>query len=148
MIIILPREGKFKKVEHSLDKQKLKPICNAFDWAIVNLSLPKFKYESSHQISPTLIKMGITDAFSPAADFSGITSGGDLFISDVNHKAIISVDEKGTEAAASTSLGMVSSPYVPKTAEFIANRPFIYLIQHRDTGVILFMGRVMNPAGN
>jgi serpin B len=148
MIIILPRDGKFEKVEHALDKQKLKSICNKGGFVKVDLSLPKFKYESSYQMSPTLIKMGMTDAFSPAADFSGITPDGSLFISDVNHKTIISVDEKGTEAAAATKVSMRGDPIITKTAEFIANRPFIYLIQHRDTGVILFMGRVMNPAAN
>jgi serpin B len=79
------------------------------------------------------------------ADFSAMTGSRDLSISFVVHKAFVSVDEKGTEAAAATGIGMtVSAPQ--QNAVFTVDRPFIILIRDRETGAILFLGRVLNPA--
>jgi serine protease inhibitor len=77
------------------------------------------------------------------ADFSGIDGTRELVISDVFHKAFVKVDEKGTEAAAATAVIMVR--YSMDPVEFIANRPFIYCIRDKQTGTILFMGRVLDP---
>ena len=87
-------------------------------------------------------------AFGPGeADFSGMDGTKSLFISDVIHQAFIDVNETGTEAAAATAviiaLGM--APGEPKV--FRADHPFIFIIQQRDTGNILFIGRVSNPNG-
>ena len=81
--------------------------------------------------------------FSGDADFSGISDGG-LFISDAVHHGTSTVDEEGTEAAAATVIGMAASAY--PTAEMTLNRPFIFAIVERDTGTLLFVGRVANPA--
>ena len=89
------------------------------------------------------------DAFDPArADFSEMTEV-QLFISLVLHKAFVSVDEEGTEAAAATAVVMTrtAAPSEP-AVEFQADRPFLFLIQHRDTGVILFLGRFADPKGS
>jgi len=88
------------------------------------------------------------DAFSGSADFSGMTSNKDLFIGDVIHKAFVSVDETGTEAAAATAVVMVTSAPGPKPKEPVTvtiDRPFIFLIRDIETGAILFIGRVVNP---
>jgi serpin B len=83
----------------------------------------------------------MTTAFEPGADFSGISKDGPMWLEEGVHQANIKIDEKGTEAAAATVLwetaGGVSS--------FNADKPFIFLIQDRDTGLILFMGRIMDP---
>ena len=93
-----------------------------------------------------LQNLGMTDAFNPElADFSGINGLGGLYISDVIHKAFIAVDEEGTEAAAATAVIVAGITSVYETPQFIANRPFIYLIRDKETGVILFMGRVLDP---
>ncbi len=94
----------------------------------------------------------MTDAFDPGrADFSGMDNARDLYISLILHKAFVSVDENGTEAAAATAvvmeaMAMPGNPVQPM--EFKADHPFIFLIRDNPTGAILFVGRVMNPAAS
>lgn len=87
--------------------------------------------------------MGMPAAFSDSADFSGITDSTQLKIDKVIHQSFIEVNEKGTEAAAATVVSMM-----PTSAgnDFIANHPFIFFIEHKETGQILFMGKLENPA--
>jgi serpin B len=148
MIIILPDIDKFEAFEQSLDSHKLKAIVNSMESRMVDLALPKFDYSSLYEnMGQTLQTMGIKDAFtSSAADFSGITKSGKIWIDRVIHQTFILVNEKGTEAAAATAITMVGSPPPPPPATFIVDHPFIYFIRHQKTGVILFMGRVLNPA--
>jgi serpin B len=89
--------------------------------------------------------MGMTTAFSPEADFSGMTGSKEIFISDVFHKAYVKVDEEGTEAAAATAvvMKMVSEPLNP--VELTVDRPFLFFIREHETNTILFMGRVVEP---
>jgi serpin B len=110
--------------------------------------MPQFKFESQFSLKDTLAEMGMRDAFSPEdADFSGMTGNPELFISDVVHKAFVAVDEAGTEAAAATAVivGTTSVPTEPPV-EVTIDRPFIFLIRDIQTGAILFVGRVLNPA--
>lgn len=112
----------------------------------VDVWFPRFKMETEFNLNDALAGMGMTDAFSSAADFSGMTGRKDLFISAVIHKAFVEVDEKGTEAAAATAVLMgelAAAPSMPKV--FRADHPFIFMIVHRETGSILFMGRVVDP---
>jgi serpin B len=87
--------------------------------------------------------MGMPTAFTGAADFSGISDGG-LFISQVIHQAYVDVNEEGTEAAAATGVVMLGS--APMLEEFVADHPFVFVIRDRGTGLILFMGRVVDPS--
>ena len=89
--------------------------------------------------------MGIIDAFTPGiADFSGMDGTKNLFISNAIHQSYIEVNELGTEAAAATAIIMTLTA-VPEYKEFVADHPFLFLIQHEETGAILFMGKVLNP---
>ena len=90
-------------------------------------------------------------AFSDSADFSGMTGNKDLQISQVIHQTFINVTESGTEAAAATAVTMnVMSvgpgEEQPKPKIFNANHPFVFIIQEKKTGAILFMGRMNNPS--
>jgi serpin B len=148
MVIILPGEGKFKAVEKAVNVPLLKTAIDDMERCRVILRIPKFSYRSTFDdVSAILKKLGMTDAFSGKADFSGMTNR-ELGLDQVLHKSFINVDEEGTEAAAATAITAMGSPAPPRIVEFTANRPFIYLIQHNKTGAILFMGRVMNPANN
>ena len=91
------------------------------------------------------MSLGMPVAFGPEADFSGMDGGRSLFIKDVVHKAFVSVDEAGTEAAAATAVivGVTSIPAEPINVEI--DRPFIFLIRDIETGTILFVGRVLDP---
>lgn len=83
------------------------------------------------------------DAFTGAADFSGMDGTRDLFIGHVAHKAYVSVNEEGTEAAGASGVGMTYS--IPQYEIMLIDRPFIFLIRDIETGAILFIGRVMDP---
>jgi serpin B len=114
----------------------------------IQLQLPKFKYVyEEKQMKPILSGMGMGVAFDPDnADFTRINSNGGLYISRVLHKTYISTDEEGTEAAAVTAVEVgVTSVGPDQPYYFTIDRPFIYFIQEKSTGTILFIGTVMNP---
>jgi len=112
----------------------------------VNLTMPKWEFESDFSLSKTLAGMGMPLAFSPKADFSGINGTRDLFISDVVHKAFVAVDEEGTEAAAATAVVMVESAMPMEPVEFTVDRPFVFFIRDLQTGTVLFVGRILDPS--
>jgi len=85
-------------------------------------------------------------AFSGSADFSGMTGNRDLFISDVIHKAFVSVDEAGTEAAAATAVIMKLTAAPAEPVRVTIDHPYIFLIRDIETGAILFLGRVIDPS--
>lgn len=106
--------------------------------------VPRFKLESAVELSDTLSGMGMPSAFrAGAADFTGMSATRELFISNVVHKGFVSVDERGTEAAAATAVAMLKA--VAVVQELRADRPFVFFIRDRETGAVLFMGRVVNP---
>jgi len=109
-----------------------------------SISLPKFEFDTKYFMKDMLSNLGMPTAFSDGADFSGMTGQRDLFISFVIHQAYVKVDEKGTEAAAATAVGMELTSAIPRNF-FRADHPFIFIIQEKETGNILFMGRVTDP---
>ena len=145
MTILLPDEGTFEKFEASLNADALAQILDDIEIDYLTLTMPRFKVESEFSLVKVLGDMGMPDAFGPAADFSGMTGGHDLWISEIAHKAFVSVDEKGTEAAAATGVVMPQSGSSKEPIPVTVNRPFIFLIRDTTTGSILFLGRVMNP---
>ncbi len=97
-------------------------------------------------LARVLQSMGMTDAFTEKADFTGMTARRELFISAVIHQAYVDVNEEGTEAAAATGVVVgVTSVGPNETPVFRADHPFLFLIRDKTTGSILFLGRVMNP---
>ncbi len=146
MTILLPSSGQFDAFEKSLDSKQVDTILKNLQSKQVELSMPKFKYESSFELSQALKSMGMTDAFSSNADFSGMNGNRELAISAVIHKAFVDVDENGTEAAAATAVVMRATAAMPQEpVKFTMDRPFIFLIRDIETGTILFVGRVLNP---
>jgi serpin B len=116
----------------------------------VDIYLPSFNVSTpQYKLSDMLINMGIKDAFTYDADFSGITGSPDLFIKHVLHKAFVSVNEEGTEAAAATGVVMnfKAAPGAgSQQIVFDCDHPFLYLIQHQETGTILFAGTMDDPS--
>lgn len=145
MIILVPDSGQFEDFEMSLDVELLNDIIDNLENKHVELTLPKWEYESSFMMKETLQAMGMPIAFSEAADFSGMTGKRDLYIADVVHKAFVSVDEAGTEAAAASAVIMKLTAMPTDVAVVTVDRPFIFLIRDIETGAILFFGRVVNP---
>jgi serpin B len=108
--------------------------------------MPKFEFDARFSLKEALIAMGMPAAFSAGADFSGMTGDRALSIADVVHKAFVSVDEEGTEAAAATAVVMVESAMPAQPVEVIIDHPFIFLIRDIETGAVLFVGRVVDPS--
>jgi len=147
MVILLPTAGNFKSFEDSLDAQRLDEIIGGLEYRRVALTMPKFEFDSDFSLGETLAAMGMPVAFSSGADFSGMTGNRELFIADVVHKAFVSVDEAGTEAAAATAVVMPMAIMPPEEPiEVTVDHPFVFLIRDIETGTILFIGRVVNPS--
>jgi serpin B len=143
MLVILPRDGEFELVESSLSAEMLADLRDRLEQRDVTLTLPRWEYDSDLDLKELLTAMGMTAPFGDA-DFSGISERS-LYIDAALHRGTITVDEEGTEAAAATAIVMAESAMMP--AELHADRPFIYAIVERETGSILFLGRVMDPTG-
>jgi serpin B len=147
MVVLLPASGNFQAFEQGLQSQQVSDIISALQLSIVNLTMPKFEFHSAFSLGDTLPEMGMPVAFSGDADFSGMDGNRDLCIQSVVHKAFVAVDEAGTEAAAATApAGGGAGGPIPGPVEVTMDRPFIFLIRDIQTGTIIFIGRVLNPA--
>ena len=149
MLVLLPKAGSFEKFELTLDTALIDSISAGLGLKYVHLTMPKFRIESTFSLGETLAGMGMSDAFQlGVADFSGMDGTQNLFIGAIVHKALVSVDEAGTEAAAATAVAVVPGllPPPPTPVEVTINRPFIFMIRDIETGAILFVGRVLNPS--
>ncbi|CAN8184333.1 unnamed protein product [Coccothraustes coccothraustes] len=152
MIILLPdaiKDGStgLERLERELTYEKL------MDWISpkmmrstkVKVSLPRFKLEENYDLKPILSSMGMPDAFELGkADFSGISSGKELVLSEVVHKSFVEVNEEGTEAAAATA-AVLRPKCAMRVPEFTADHPFLFFIRHNKTSSILFCGRFCCP---
>lgn len=142
MLVVLPKEGK------DLSGINL-TVQNLEEWKSMSVNkqviiyLPKFTFETKYFMKDTLSAMGMPTLFAPDADLSGMAEG--LFVSQVIHQAFIDVNEEGTEAAAATAVIGVTAISPMEIPIFRADRPFVFLIQQKETGDILFMGIVNNP---
>jgi serpin B len=148
MLILLPKNNDIQAAEECLSTDKLTALKRGLRNQRVDVFIPKFKFETKYFMADDLKAMGMPTAFAGGvADFSGMTGNKDLYIAVVIHQAFVEVNEEGTEAAAATGVVMnhlAMAPDKPKT--FNADHPFIFLIQERSSGNILFLGRVKNPA--
>ena len=145
MLVLIPDEGSFKEFEAGFSTQVLDQVRAEMAYTPIHLIFPKFEFETEISLARTLAAMGMPEAFSVAADFSGMTGDKDLFISDVFHKAYIGVDEEGTEAAAATAVVMKLTAAPMDPIQLTVDRPFLFAIQDHQTNSILFMGRVVSP---
>jgi serpin B len=146
IVILLPASGDFETFEEGLQARQVSNIIGDLQPTKVALTMPRFEFESEFSLLDTLSEMGMPIAFSPdEADFSGMTGKPELYIWNVVHKAFVAVAETGTEAAAATAVMMEGEGESAEVTVTI-DRPFIFLIRDIETGAILFVGRVVNPA--
>ena len=149
MVVLLPKgPNGFKKLEGTINSTNLAAWIDAERLQDVDVFLPKFKLEATYSLTPTLSAMGMCDAFDPnKADLSGIDGFRDLFVSAVEHRAYLDVNEEGTEAAAATAVSLMHGLDDRKTLPlFLADHPFVFLIRQIKSGAILFLGRLTEPA--
>lgn len=145
MTVILPDD--LPAFEMRLDASLFDQITGALKRTPGDLTLPRFKTETRIDLTRTVSGMGMPSAFDADADFSGITLQERLFISEVMHQANISVDEKGTEASAATTVAIVAAATSPADrVTFHVDRPFLFAVRDRQTGAVLFLGRIVDPS--
>lgn len=142
MIIIVPKSfetlptlslEEFEEIKARMKMEEFNEIC-----------MPEFAIEAKYSLKRVLSSMGVRTAFTEEADFSGMSSVRGLSVSDVVHQACVKVDEKGSEAAAATAV-VVGVTAVREKKVFRVDRPFVFVIQDRETGLVLFVGRVVDP---
>lgn len=147
MIVLLPKERDgLGSLEQSLDKKEFDSIKNSMTMQPLTVQMPKFEFETEYNLIEPLKSLGIHDAFDrDNADFQGMTDE-QIYLEKAAHKAFVNVNEEGTEAAAITALvaRATSGPPEPRH-EFVADHPFLFVIQEKETGEILFIGRLVNP---
>ncbi|KLK87980.1 proteinase IV [Methanoculleus sediminis] len=143
MLVLLPKQDNLTAAEEALDAERLAGLRESLVSQNVRVVFPKFTLETGYSLPSTLAAMGMPTAFTDDADLSGIDGTNDLSITGIFHKAFIDVNEEGTEAAAATGV-MVGGGVAPV---FRADHPFVFFITEKDSGTILFMGRVVNPEG-
>ncbi|MBI2767323.1 MAG: serpin family protein [Chloroflexi bacterium] len=146
MDILMPPLAGFQAFE-TVMARSIAPAIAALKPQTVVLALPKFSFSYNTSLKPALDALGMKLAFVPdQADLSGMDGTRLLFISDALHKAFVRVDEDGTEAAAATGViaNVASAPLNPLRIDI--DRPFVFLIRDRESGAVLFAGRVVDPA--
>lgn len=147
MLVLLPTavDG-LPRLEKQLTLENLRDWTRQLHEQEVDVWMPRFALESAFRLDKTLQQMGMVDAFTNAADFSGIDGTRSLYISAALHKAYVDVNEEGTEAAAATALGLsLTSARIMPNPKFRADHAFVFLIRERTTETILFAGRLANP---
>jgi len=143
LLIALPDMiGGLPELENSITAKALNGWIPQMRKKEIRVGLPRIEMNERIDLSEVLVRMGMANAFSPKADFSGISAKKGLFIGKVVHQAALKINEEGVEAAAATAVIMKRES---ATETVLFNRPFIFMIRHRETGSILFMGRIINP---
>lgn len=143
MIVLLPdKDSDYNSIDEEISAERFYQWLRMLKKIKMEVYFPKFKLEQSYEMKKILPALGITDLFNYQADLSGINTETGLKVSQVIHKAVIEVDEKGTEASSATVVGITGYSLPPSLK---INRPFLFLIYHETTNSLLFMGRVVDP---
>jgi serine protease inhibitor len=147
MTILLPKEvNNIDNIIAGINEDNWNSWLDNMKSDSVNLFLPKFKLEYEIELNKVLISMGMEIAFTDLADFTGINRYGGIYISKVKHKTFVDVNEEGTEAAGVTVIEFKNvsiNPNEPKTVKL--NHPFIFMIREKNSGSILFSGKIIKP---
>ncbi|TXD97566.1 serpin family protein [Psychrobacter frigidicola] len=148
MLVVLPKskdKAAMQQLMRDLSADKIKQWSKDLVGQGVNVHLPKFKLEEAYQMKNLLTDMGMPRAFQNGAGFNLFDNSPPIKIDDVYHKAVVIVDEKGTEAAAATGIVADSTAASAPPPVFKADHPFIFMIQDNKTDAILFLGQVNKP---
>ena len=147
MVLVVPDVGKFPAIEKGLSGDFVQSVFAGLSSANVHVTLPKFSIKGSTvHLKDALVALGMKDAFDVnAADFSKMSTLEQLYVGDVLHQAFVSVDEKGTEAAAATAVIMKAGAIPAEPVSVDANRPFFFFVRDIPTNTVLFVGRIVDP---
>lgn len=143
--VVMPTDGTtLAELEASLDATELSDWMDGADQrSEITVQLPRFELRNQLALGSVLTEMGMVDAFTSGADFSGMSEALTLALDDVHHQAYVKVDEEGTTAAAVTVVTSYDVSYQEPTT---IDRPFLFLIRDELTGTVLFTGRMGDPS--
>lgn len=145
MFVILPNANSdISKILEEFDAEAFNEMCQSMKKEKLRIGIPKFNLSSCTQMKKQLMKMGMLRAFTQDANFKGMNGKRNLMIDEVIHQAVIDVNESGTKASAATAV-VVREKQQKVIPEFIADRPFIFVIKENKLGSILFAGVLENP---
>ncbi|WP_195909187.1 serpin family protein [Microlunatus sp. Gsoil 973] len=146
MALVLP-DGAVTDLEQTLDHRMIADLLGPYDpVGSLQVQVPKWTFRSRRTLNEDLAALGMPAAFDrDAADFSGMTGDEPLAISTVVQEAFVAVDEEGAEAAAATGIVAVRTAALARPQTMIFDRPFLFLIFDRQTGLPVFIGRVSDP---
>lgn len=146
MAVVLP-DGPLAALGPALAADGVRGLLAGATRYQVTLALPRFRLESAFGLIPVLQRLGVREAFTDRADFTGITGAVRLAINAIAHQAYIDVDEQGTEAAAATAVSFrpTAAFRAPEPVTMTVDRPFLFAIVHGPTGLPLFLGQVSHP---
>lgn len=144
LLVIAPRAGTFESFRQALDAPQLERVIDDLEDQPVDLRLPQFQFTSSADLTQPLEELGLVDAFTRDADFSGITSDEVLSLSGTAYEAYYGIDEEGTDAETTATAPSPESP-APAAVKLTIDRPFVFAVRDRGTGLILLLGQVVDP---
>ena len=146
MLIILPNKiSGVSRLEQMINAEVMAQWIMLLENTTVKVSIPQFILSQHFELKEVVSNLGISDLFEPhLADLSGLTSVESLYVSHIIHKAHVDVNEKGTEAAAATGV-IMQKRSLDMYPEFYADHPFLFVIYHKSTNAVLFVGRVTRP---
>ncbi|XP_040442728.1 ovalbumin-related protein X-like [Falco naumanni] len=147
MLVLLPDDiSGLEQLENKISFDKLIEWTspNVMEKKRVKVYLPRMKIEEKYNLTSVLTALGMTDLFSPSANLSGISSAESLKVSEAVHEAYMEVSEEGTETAGSEGV-LGDTEQSSEFEEFRADHPFLFLIKHNPTNIILFFGRYCSP---
>jgi len=144
-LLIPDRESDVNKLINGLSAANWQQLQTAMREQSATVGLPRFTLEYETKLNEVLQASGMTRAFSDQAQLGKINPTADLFVSLVKQNTFLGIDEKGTEAAAVTTIGVGVTSVGPMEPTFIADRPFVIVISEKTSNTILFMGKIMNP---
>ena len=144
LLVVVPVGSTFEELEQSFDRDQLDAIVSDLTDEPVDLRLPLFQFTTSGDLTDELETMGLTDAFGSSADFSGITSDELLELSGVAYQGYFGIDEEGTDADTRANATAAATPSAG-AEKVTVDRPFLFAVRDRETGLVLLMGRVVSP---
>lgn len=148
MTVLLPTpNNNVDSLISNLSEENWDILLNSFSTQEGTLYFPKFELEYELTLNDVLKSLGMEIAFTPGlADFSNMYTGPfDLYIDKVKHKSFVKVDEEGTEAAAVTSVSIVFTSAGGSGFTIRVDRPFVFVIREKNSGSILFIGKIVEP---
>jgi serpin B len=141
--ILMPAAGQFEAFEQTLSGDRLRGITASMTAQPLDLRMPQFQFTTSTNLHDALSTAGMANAFAKDADFSGVTTDEVLSLSEVIYQGFFGVNEEGSDAPKTVTVQTQES--LSGLRQVVVDRPFLFVVRDRQTGLVLIIGRVVSP---